>query len=159
MFCRVQFVLGDDAGLAVDAHGVVDAGDEENQADVGAVLNVLVGLEQAVAGNIREQQVAVVNDLDEARLAPLGRGVAPAIGVGGSHDDKGGRGDKLLHPRRKMPLELLHRPLRWRPELPVELAFSRGLLSDSCHFAHSFMFDSYGMILMPRVAAGNACSD
>ena len=118
----VQFVLVDDADLAIDADGVVDAGDEEDEADVGAALNVLIGLEKAVAGHIREQQTVIVDHLDEPRLAALGGGVAAAIGVGGGHYNEGSVLHELLHPRSQVSLELLDCSLRRRAKLPVESA-------------------------------------
>ena len=63
-------------------------GMKKDEADIGAVLDVLVGLEQPVAGHVGEQQVVVVDHLDEAGLAALGGGVAAAVGVGGGHDDE-----------------------------------------------------------------------
>ena len=157
MLWRSSSSLPTTLALPFTAHGVVEAGDEENQADVGAGLDVLVGLEQLVAGHVGEQQAAVVNDLDEARLAALGRGVAAAVGVGGGHDHEGSVADELLHPRSEMALELLHRPLRGGAKLTVEPAVADGcFVSDGCHSACSFMSDSYPVILAAPAGAGNA---
>ena len=99
-----KVLFADDADPAVDPDGVVDSGYEEDQTDVGIVVDILVGLEQPVTGHVGEKQVLLVQHLDEAGLAALGGCVAAAFTAGGGHDREGGVPDELLDVWREMGL-------------------------------------------------------
>ena len=67
-----QLCLVDDGSRAINAHSIINAGDEEEQADIGIAVDVLIRLEQLVASHVREQEMPVVEHLHKPWFAPLG---------------------------------------------------------------------------------------
>ena len=97
MFCLSKFFLSTMLTRPVDADGVVQSRNEEEQSYIGIGVDVLVGLEQFVAGYVREEQAVFVQHPDESGLTSLGRGVAVTRGVAGGHHGEGGEFDEFLH--------------------------------------------------------------
>ncbi len=77
---------------------VLEAGDHEEQCHVGVGVDILVGLEKAVSLDIREDQVAVVDHLDEPGPSALWRGVAVPLAVRTRQNTEGRVADEILHP-------------------------------------------------------------
>ena len=101
-----QFFFGDDGDLSVDPDGVIHSRYEEYQADVGIGLDILVRLEEPVAGHIRKKNVFLIQHFNETGFATFGGGVATAILSSGGHDGEGRVLDELLNVRSQVCLEL-----------------------------------------------------
>ena len=67
-----EFFLIEDGDGAIDADCFVDTGDEKEHTDVWILVQVVVGLEQSVPGDIGNDEVPVVDDLYESGLAAFG---------------------------------------------------------------------------------------
>ena len=115
-----HLVAVDQAHPAVDPHRAVAPRDHEQQPHVGVLGHVQVGLEEAVAGHVRDQQVALVQDGHESGATPLGRGVAAPGRVRGGHHQEGRPGDELPHVRVQVGHHLFARALGGLPEPPRE---------------------------------------
>jgi hypothetical protein len=53
-------------------------------------------LEQPVASDVGDEEVCIIQDFDETGLAPLGRGIATALGIAGREYQERGLPDKVL---------------------------------------------------------------
>ena len=81
--------VGGEAGVPVDPQRLVDARDEEEQADAGPVHDVGDRVEQVVAGEVGDREVLVVEHDDEARRTALRRDVGGAVGRARADEDEG----------------------------------------------------------------------
>ena len=90
-----QSRIGGHAGPAVDAQGLIHAGDHEQQADAATGDDVVGAVGAPVAGPVGDRQGNVVDDMDETRRVAFGRGVEIAVGAGRRHHHEGRAGDEL----------------------------------------------------------------
>jgi hypothetical protein len=81
----VESLSADDRNPPVHPHHFGDPRDEEDEADMGVFIHVEVGLKQLIPGHIGKQQMPVIQNSDEAWLAPFRRCVASALAVTGGH--------------------------------------------------------------------------
>ena len=75
-----QLGIGDDRRATVDAERVADAGNEEQQPDVRVREDVAQRVREPVAGALRDEQRALVEDADEAGRVATRAHVAGAVG-------------------------------------------------------------------------------
>ena len=94
-FQAVELLFCYEFGLPVDAYCIGYSGDEEYEAHVGIVGHIEVGLEQPVAGDVRDEETGLVQNFDEARLTALGRGVTGAVGAACGHHQEGRLADEF----------------------------------------------------------------
>ena len=78
----------------VQSQRLLQAGDQEQQACAAGRLDVLQGEHKLVAGCVRDRQAPLVEHLDEARVAALGRDVAAAPASAVATSTKGERAMK-----------------------------------------------------------------
>ncbi len=64
---------------------------------MGIVVHIAIGLEEFVARDIGQQEMAIIKHAHKTRLAPFRRGITMAILVTGGHHHKWRLTDKLLN--------------------------------------------------------------
>ena len=120
-----DLLVADDAGAAVDAQGVLAAGDQEDQPEVRVLHDVGEAIDAVVADPVRDREVGVVQDHHEAGRVALGGDVAAARRTRGGDQHEGGPGDERAGVRVEPAAILPHRALAGGAEERPQLLAGR----------------------------------
>ncbi|HWX05650.1 MAG TPA: hypothetical protein VN065_07450, partial [Bradyrhizobium sp.] len=85
-----------DHGPAGDAQRFALTGNEDDQADAGILQHIVERIHAPVAAAIRNGKRGVIEASDEPGAIALRREIHQAERIGRTHDDEGGRRDKVL---------------------------------------------------------------